>query len=94
MGGLALEYYRRISERYHRLEAFEEMLAARRKVPELWRFEPHVAEEVFNSLVREHGVMVILGKRLDQEHGARLDANGRISALRCEDGTQYPAPCS
>ena len=90
VGGLALEYYRRISERYHRREAFEEMLAARRKVPELWRFEPHVAEEVFNSLVREHGVMVILGKRLDQEHGARLDANGRISALRCEDGTQVP----
>ena len=64
MGGLALEFYRRISDRYGRRDAFEEMLRSGGKSTGLWRFEPHVAEQVFNDWVREAGVVVLRGHRL------------------------------
>jgi glycine/D-amino acid oxidase-like deaminating enzyme len=44
VGGLALEFYRRISAQYGRSAKFEAMLAAGGKNTSLWRFEPHVAE--------------------------------------------------
>jgi len=51
IGGLSREFYRRVGARYGKEEA--------------WRFEPHVAEQVFGELVREAGVKVVFGQRLD-----------------------------
>lgn len=61
VGGLALEFYRRISASYNRGDAFEAMLRENKKVPALWRFEPHVAEKVFDRWVEESGVTVHRG---------------------------------
>ncbi len=52
IGGLAREFYRRVGAKYGQ--------------PEAWTFEPHVAEAVFNEWVREAGVPVVLGERLDR----------------------------
>jgi hypothetical protein len=64
VGGLALEYYRRISKAYGREAAFDEMLAKKEKKPALWRFEPSVAEKVFDAWVDEAKVKVVRGARL------------------------------
>ena len=49
--GLSLDFYRRVGQKYGELEA--------------WRFEPHVAEEVFNDFIDESGADVIKNYYLD-----------------------------
>jgi hypothetical protein len=87
VGGLALEFYRRVSRRYGRLEKFDAMLRQGAKDASLWRFEAHVAEAVFNDLAREAGVRVFLGHRLKEKGGVAKGARAkRITAIRCENG--------
>jgi hypothetical protein len=50
IGGIAREFYRRLGRHYGKDEA--------------WTFEPHVAEETFQSLVEESHVLVLLGHRM------------------------------
>jgi hypothetical protein len=49
-------------------------------------FEPHVAEKVFNDLVREAKVTVVLGERLDLAPGSVQKDGPRIIAIRMESG--------
>jgi predicted flavoprotein YhiN len=44
IGGLSRDFYRRIGEHYRK--------------DEMWKFEPHVAEKVFEDLVAEHEIEV------------------------------------
>src|ERR1700704_1656274 len=46
IGGYSLEFFERVGKKYGR--------------PIEWHFEPHVAEAVFNDLVKEAGVRVFL----------------------------------
>lgn len=52
IGGMAREFYRRVGSVYGEKEA--------------WEFEPHVAEQTFNRIADEAGVIVVFGARLDQ----------------------------
>jgi len=90
LGGLALEFYRRVSARYDRQEQFGEMVRTRAKESSLWRFEPHVAEAVFDAWLAEAGVRVLRGHRLAERGGARKDG-ARLVALRCENGAEISA---
>jgi len=68
IGGIAREVYRRIGKAYGD--------------PERFTFEPHVAETVFNDLVREAGVRVLPGRRV-----ATVDKRGaRIASMTLDDG--------
>ena len=90
VGGLALEFYRRVSASYGRLEAFDAMLAKRAKQPALWRFEPHVAEALFEAWVKEAGVRVLRGQHLREEGGV-LKEGSRLVALVCGSGLEIRA---
>jgi hypothetical protein len=90
VGGLAQEFYRRVSVSYGRQDAFEEMLRTRGKKTGLWRFEPHVAEAVFDAWLKEAGVRVLRGHRLAEKGGVRKDG-ARIVSLRCENGAEIAA---
>jgi hypothetical protein len=90
VGGLALEFYRRISAHYGRTAKFETMLAAGDKDTSLWRFEPHVAEAVWDAWVKEAGITVLRGHRLKEMKGVTKD-DGRITALHFENGAQARA---
>ncbi len=90
VGGLALEFYRRIATHYGRRAEFEAMLERREKKPALWRFEPHVAERVFNTWSAEAGVRVLRGHRL-AEHGGITKEGTRLVALRCGNGWEVRA---
>ena len=98
LGGLSLEFYRRIYRHYQNDEAWKwetRNLAmkgqdapgfdAARKVASL--FEPSAALKVFNDMITESGVTVITG-RLDLQNGVVLD-NRRIARLRLEDGREF-----
>jgi len=90
VGGLTLEFYRRIAKRYDRQTAFEEMLRTGTKDKSLWRFESHVAEEVFEAWIVEAGVRVVRGHRLAEMDGVRKDGP-RLLALRLDSGEEIRA---
>lgn len=90
VGGLAFEFYRRIAAHYGRKAEFEAMLAEGTKRPPLWRFEPHVAERVFDQWTGEVGVKVLKAHRLKENNG--VEKNGaRLMALHCENGAKVSA---
>ena len=90
VGGLSLEFYRRVSARYGRQAQFDEMLRTKSKQRDLWRFEPHIAEAVFDEWVKEAGVQVYRDHRLAEKAGVQKDGV-RIVALRCENGAEFHA---
>lgn len=90
VGGLALEFYRRIADRYGRREAFEAMRREARKEPALWRFEPHAAEAVFDAWVEEAGITVLRGHRLREKGGVTKAAN-TLTGVIFENGVSVKA---
>ena len=73
IGGLAREFYRRVGTHYG--------------LPEAFRFEPHVAESVFEAWVSEHGIELHREQRLDSVR----TSDGRILELRMESGLRLRA---
>jgi len=74
IGGMARDFYRRIGRAYGAEEG--------------GKSEPHVAERVFEDLVREARVPVVRGERLDLASGVRKDG-ARIVALTMESGRTF-----
>ncbi len=77
IGGLSLEFYKRVGRHYNQ--------------PVAWEIEPHVAEDVFKTMAREAKVNVVYNTRL-REHGAVEKKDGRISSVTMESGDAYTAP--
>ena len=57
IGGYSLEFFKRVGRKYG--------------VDLEWHFEPKVAEEVFNEMLKEAGVNVFLNHRLREKGGVR-----------------------
>ena len=100
IGGLAREFYHRIWRHYQRPEAWrwqrrEEYGNRGQGTPAIdgaqrtmWIFEPHVAERVFEDLVREHQIPVHRDQWLDREHGVHQEAS-RIKSITMQNGRRY-----
>lgn len=73
IGGISREFYSLAGRYYGK--------------PLSWRFEPHVAEEILNSLVADAGVSVYYEQRLI---GADVEGN-RINTIRMACGNTYRA---
>jgi hypothetical protein len=64
--------------------------------PAQWRFEPHVAEQVFNEMIAEAGVPVYFGEHLalggllDRYGGVTMEGK-RIVSIRMESGLEFAA---
>ena len=76
IGGYALEFFERVGKKYGR--------------PIEWHFEPHVAEAVFNDLVKEAGVTVFVNHRLLEKGGVRR-AGTRLTDIVMENGATFRA---
>jgi glycine/D-amino acid oxidase-like deaminating enzyme len=97
IGGLAREFYRRVARHYAgdaawRFERRRDYRSHGHDPAEdaMWYFEPHVAEAIFDDLVRESGVRVVFGERLDLEHGVRKEGP-RIASIAMESGRIFRA---
>ncbi len=77
IGGLSREFYRRLYREYH-----GDMTDAQ------WRFEPGVAEKVFNDMVRKATVSVVLGEQLKLKQGVKKCDN-RITEIEMESGAVF-----
>jgi hypothetical protein len=76
IGGYSLEFFERVGKKYGR--------------PIEWRFEPHVAEDVFKELAAEAGVRVFYSHRL-REKGGVAKRGTRITAVTMENGARFTA---
>jgi hypothetical protein len=100
IGGVALDFYRRVFDAYDRPDAWRwekrEAYGARGqgtpaidgKGRAMWVFEPHVAERVFEDLVREHAIPVDRDRWLDRAAGVKKEGD-RIVSISMHDGKTY-----
>ena len=75
VGGLALEFYRRIAIYYHRENEFEQMIRDKTKQTALWRFEPHVAEAVITKWLQEYPIRIYKNAGLRENSGVEKKGN-------------------
>ena len=102
IGGLSREFYHRVWRHYQAPEAWrwqkrEEYGNKGQGTPAIdgeqrtmWIFEPHVAERVFEDLVKEHRIEVHRNEWLDRAKGVRK-AGGRIATIAMLSGRTYAA---
>jgi len=96
IGGLSRAFYRNLGRYYSRPSAWShgtlQDLQARYRnrmvdtdQPEIWVFEPHVAERTFRQMLDSEKVPMIFGERLDLNAGVRK-RGPQIISLRLESG--------
>ncbi len=73
IGGFSREFFARMGQRYERDFA--------------WTFEPHVAESVLRDWLKDAGVTVLFGHRLDRV----FKEGNRILKIRMENGAEFEA---
>ncbi len=100
IGGLSREFYHRVWQQYQRPDAWtwqrrEDYGNKGQGTPAIdgeqrtmWIFEPHVAEQVFETLVREHRIDVHRDEWLDRANGV-TKKDGRITSIRMLSGRTY-----
>jgi hypothetical protein len=100
IGGLAREFYHRVWQHYQTPGAWKWQKrdeygnkgqgtpAVDGEQRTMWIFEPHVAEKVFEDLVKEHGISVVRDQWLDRAKGVRIEG-GRIARITMVSGRTY-----
>lgn len=102
IGGLAREFYHRVWQHYdqpaawnwQRREDFgnqgQGTVAMDGAWRTMWLFEPHVAESVFEDLIKEHQIPVRRDEWLDRTQGVKKTGS-RITSLTMLSGKTYAA---
>lgn len=75
VGGLALEFHRRVSKYYGRLEHLERCVQEGIKDPDVWRFESRVAEQIIKEWLAEFSGITILKVTTLTSHPPRSSLN-------------------
>ncbi len=79
IGGLALEFYYRVGERYG---------MRRYNVPTAWFYEPRVGESVLREMLNEAGVTVLFGHRLREKTGV-VKSGTQVQEVITENGARF-----
>ncbi len=102
IGGLAREFYHRVYNHYQSdsswiWQAKDEYGNKGQGSPAIdgdnrtmWIFEPHVAEQIFEDLIKEYDIRVERDHWLDRENGVKMK-NGKISSIQMLNGKTYKA---
>ncbi len=100
IGGLSREFYQRVYSHYQQdtawkwqeKEAYGNQGQGTPAIDgdkrTMWIFEPHVAEQVFEDLVREHGIIVDRDQWLNRENGVEMK-DGKILSITMLGGKTY-----
>src|SRR5688572_22928538 len=98
VGGIAREFYRRVREHYQTPAAWtwqkrEEYKGGGQSKTDtgedtMWTFEPSVAVRLFDDFIREAGVVVVQGERLERRAGVKK-TGGRIVSIAMESGAVF-----
>jgi hypothetical protein len=93
IGGLSREFYQRVFT-YYQLESRwtkesrESYVKDRVKDDAMWTFEPSVATQIINEMIRESNAKVVFGERLDLKSGVEKVGN-RIRRITMESGKAF-----
>ena len=100
IGGLSLEFYQRVWKHYQQAAAWRSQTIdayvgrhERRPIDDerkaMWKFEPHVAERIYEDFVREAKIPVFRNEWLDRaKEGVRKDG-ARLVSFRTLSGRTY-----
>jgi hypothetical protein len=100
IGGLAREFYQLIYQHYQKPESWkwQKQLeygntgqgnpAIDGEKRTMWIFEPHVAEEAFETLIKQNNITVYRDEWLDRENGV-IKKDARIISIRTLGGKVY-----
>lgn len=100
IGGLARNFYHRVYNHYQQDKAWKWMKkeeygntgqgtpAIDGNMRTMWIFEPHIAEQVFEELVKEHNIELYRDEWLDREKGV-TKLNGRITSISTLSGKTF-----
>ncbi|MCY3005530.1 MAG: FAD-dependent oxidoreductase [Planctomycetota bacterium] len=99
IGGISREFYRRIFKHYQdpaqwthetREKYFKGRTVNTQNEDSMWTFEPHVASIVFDQMLKQTDVQVVLNQRLDRKSGVRKNATA-IETIQMENGNVFRA---
>jgi hypothetical protein len=79
IGGLALEFYMRVGERYQMHRFIH---------PVAWQYEPRVGEGVMREMLKDAGVQLVFHQRLREKQGV-VKQGTAVTALIMENGDTY-----
>jgi hypothetical protein len=97
IGGISREFYQRIKRHYsdpanwkqERQENYRSGRSSEQAQEDaMWTFEPHVAEQLFDEMCREAGVVIVKQERLDLRSGVEK-RDWRIVSMRMESGRTF-----
>ncbi|MCU1233052.1 MAG: putative xanthan lyase, partial [Candidatus Solibacter sp.] len=100
IGGFALEFYRQVKQHYDnpaswkfqpRASYYQLRHAEINSADDaMWTFEPHVATAIYQAMLAQYKIPVVMKARLDLRPGKGVVKNGaRITAIVMEDGRRY-----
>lgn len=93
VGGLAGEFYSRVTEHYRSDAAWKVDDPARKRLMSgkyIRSFEPRIADSIFRKMLEEVNIEVVTGERLDLKNGVRKKDN-RITHVVFESGRTLSA---
>ncbi len=102
IGGLAREFYHKLWQHYQTADAWkwqpqseygnqgQGSAAIDGELRTMWIFEPHVAEQAFESFVKEHEIPVYRDQWLDRQLGV-TKSGARITSIRTLGGQTFSA---
>ncbi len=93
VGGISREFYQRVRKVYDqpqtwKWQAAEDYGRYRPGDDAQWTFEPHIAERVFEDLVRDYEIPVFRGRWLDRDRGV-VKNQGRIQSITMLSGETF-----
>jgi arylsulfatase A-like enzyme len=100
IGGLTMQFHQRIYRHYQQPDAWRRQSmdsfknvgqgteAMHHDTQTMWSFEPHVAENTIESLIREHGIEVHRNEWLNRETGVQKQGQ-RIVSITTLSGNVY-----
>lgn len=91
VGGLALEFYRRVAKVYGREAEFDLMIRNKEKKSKLWNVESSVAEKVIMEWLKEYQIDIYLQSRLTESKKAVIKKNAIIKQIQLENGLKLKA---
>lgn len=92
VGGIALEFYRRVARYYGRSAEFESAIKSHGRLTTLVRFEPHVADAVIKEWLKEqHLIFIFLNHRLKEGSGGVVKDGALVKCIQTEDGQEFSA---
>lgn len=94
VGGLTYTYFNRVWQYYQNASSWNwetkqpmkgQLVEMHADEPLMWVLEPHVGEQLFNAMIAESNVTVLLNQRLNTKTGVQMN-NQRIVQIEMETG--------